>query len=72
MCGYVLARYSFPGSKLLYRLDPFDAFPPSALQRVPIFELMRQGSACLTHLMRVILAMFWRWRLYYPAVCGLF
>jgi ABC-type glycerol-3-phosphate transport system permease component len=42
MCGYVLARYTFPGSKLLYGLILSMLFLPSASSVVPIFELMRR------------------------------
>ncbi len=41
MCGYVLARYNFPGSKLLYGLILSMLFLPTASSVVPIFELMR-------------------------------
>ncbi len=42
MCGYVLARYVFPGSKLLFGLILAMLFLPAAASSVPIFELMRQ------------------------------
>jgi ABC-type glycerol-3-phosphate transport system permease component len=42
MCGYVLARYNFPGSKLLYGLILSMLFLPTASSVVPIFTLMRQ------------------------------
>ena len=42
MCGYVLARYTFPGSKLLYGLILSMLFLPAASSAVPIFELMRK------------------------------
>lgn len=41
MCGYVLARYRFPGSKLLYGLILSMLFLPAASSVVPIFQLMR-------------------------------
>ena len=41
MCGYVLARYQFPGSKLVYGLILAMLFLPAAASAIPIFELMR-------------------------------
>ncbi len=42
MCGYVLARYIFPGSKLLYGMILSMLFLPVASSAVPIFELMHK------------------------------
>jgi ABC-type glycerol-3-phosphate transport system permease component len=42
MCGYVLARYKFPGSKLLYGLILSMLFLPTASSAVPVFELMHK------------------------------
>ena len=41
MCGYVLARYQFPGSKLLYGLILAMIFLPAAASAIPIFTLMK-------------------------------
>jgi len=41
MCGYVLARYQFPGSKLLYGLILAMLFLPAAASAIPVFTLMK-------------------------------
>ena len=40
MCGYVLARYRFPGSRLVYGLILALLFLPTATTAIPIFEMM--------------------------------
>ena len=39
MCGYVLARYQFPGSKLLYGLILAMLFLPAAASAIPVFTI---------------------------------
>ncbi len=41
MCGYVLARYKFPGSRLLYALILAVLFLPTAASVIPVFTLMK-------------------------------
>lgn len=56
LCGYVLARYSFPGRDLLYRLVLATLFVPVASIIIPQFELVNSLGLLNTRL-GVILAM---------------
>jgi raffinose/stachyose/melibiose transport system permease protein len=56
LCGYVLARYQFPGRNLLYRLVVATLFVPVATVIIPQFQLV-QSLGLLNSRLGVILAM---------------
>lgn len=56
LCGYVLARYRFPGRDLLYRLVVATLFVPIASIIIPQFQLV-QSLGLLNSRLGVILAM---------------
>jgi ABC-type glycerol-3-phosphate transport system permease component len=56
MCGYILARYRFPGSRLLQRLILALLFIPTATTAIPIFKMM-QGLGLLNTRWAILLAM---------------
>jgi len=56
MCGYVLARYKFPGSRLIYGSILAMLFLPTASTIIPVFQLMKQLTLLNTPY-AVILAM---------------